>query len=229
MSWGGGWIRPTLLPLNTQPVNVITNRPTQAKRNPMAATPITIAWTGASGLAYGVRLVEVLLKAGVPVDLVRSDAVEQTAQAELDQPLDTVLAKLRTTGTALREFHTTEFAAPVASGSAPSRGMVVCPCTMSTLARIATGTGETLLHRAADVCLKEKRPLILVPRETPLATHHLENMTRLSRNGAVILPAMPGFYHKPTSVDDLIDFIVQRVLNQLNMDVRLTQPWGDGA
>jgi 4-hydroxy-3-polyprenylbenzoate decarboxylase len=100
---------------------------------------------------------------------------------------------------------------------------------MSTLARIATGTGETLLHRAADVCLKEKRPLILVPRETPLATHHLENMTRLSRNGAVILPAMPGFYHKPTSVDDLIDFIVQRVLNQLNIDVRLTQPWGDGA
>ncbi len=195
----------------------------------MASIPITIAWTGASGLAYGIRLVEVLLKAGVPVDLVRSDAVEQTALVELDQTLDTVLAKLKSIGTTLREFHTTEYAAPVASGSAPSRGMVVCPCTMSTLARIASGTGETLLHRAADVCLKEKRPLVLVPRETPLATHHLENMTRLSRNGAIILPAMPGFYHNPTSVTDLIDFIVQRILDQLNIDVRLTPSWGDGA
>jgi len=191
--------------------------------------PITIAWTGASGLAYGVRLVEVLLKAGTPVDLLRSKAVDQTARAELDQPLETVLAQLNKVGAELREFHATEFTAPVASGSAPSRGMVVCPCTMSTLARIATGTGETLLHRVADVCLKENRPLVLVPRETPLATHHLENMTRLSRNGAVILPAMPGFYHKPQEVTDIIDFIVQRILDQLDIDIRLTRRWGDEA
>jgi len=193
--------------------------------------PITIAWTGASGLAYGVRLVEVLLRAAVPVDLVRSAAVDQTAIAELGSPLADVLAGLQCAaaeaGVALREFGLTEFSAPVASGSAPSRGMVVCPCTMSTLARIATGTGDTLLHRAADVCLKDRRPLILVPRETPLATHHLENMTRLSRNGAVILPAMPGFYHRPAKVGDLVDFIVQRIADQLGVAIELTDRWGD--
>ena len=100
---------------------------------------------------------------------------------------------------------------------------------MSTLARIATGTGESLIHRAADVCLKERRKLILVPRETPLATHHLENMTRLSRNGAVILPAMPGFYHSPKRIEDLIDFVVQRICDQLGVDVDLTPSWGGGA
>jgi len=100
---------------------------------------------------------------------------------------------------------------------------------MSTLARIATGTGETLLHRAADVCLKERRRLILVPRETPLATHHLEHMASLSRQGAVILPAMPGFYHRPRDVEDLVDFIVQRICDQLGVDVELTGRWGEDA
>lgn len=189
--------------------------------------PVTIAWTGASGLVYGVRLVDVLLEAGVPVDLLRSATIVQTAAAELDRPLDGILDGFRARG--LREFGPAEFSAPAASGSAPSGGMVVCPCSMSTLARIATGTGETLLHRAADVCLKERRPLILVPRETPLATHHLENMTRLSRHGAVILPAMPGFYHRPRRVEDLVDFIVQRICDRLGVDVRLTGRWGEGA
>lgn len=189
--------------------------------------PVTIAWTGASGLVYGVRLVDVLLEAGVPVDLLRSATIVQTAAAELDRTLDGVLDGFRARG--LREFGPAEFSAPAASGSAPSGGMVVCPCSMSTLARIATGTGETLLHRAADVCLKERRPLILVPRETPLATHHLENMTRLSRHGAVILPAMPGFYHRPRRVEDLVDFIVQRICDRLGVDVRLTGRWGEGA
>lgn len=191
------------------------------------SAPVTIAWTGASGLAYGVRLVEVLLEAGVPVDLLRSPTIVQTAAAELDRSLESILSDFRARG--LREFGATEFSAPVASGSAPSRGMVVCPCSMSTLARLATGTGEALLHRAADVCLKERRPLIVVPRETPLATHHLENMTRLSRNGAVILPAMPGFYHGPQTIADLIDFVVQRIVDQLGVDVRLTGRWGDDA
>jgi len=189
---------------------------------------VTVAWTGASGLAYGVRLVEVLLRAGVDVDLLRSDAVDQTAAVELDLPLDDVLADLRIVGNAtLREYGKQDYSASVASGSAPSLGMVVCPCSMSTLARIATGTGETLLHRAADVCLKERRTLIVVPRETPLATHHLENMTRLSRNGAVVLPAMPGFYNAPQSVADLVDFIVQRVCDRLDVAVDLTKRWGD--
>jgi len=174
-----------------------------------------------------VRLVEVLLNAGVPVDLLRSDAVDQTAVAELDRPLADVLAGLHALdGAELREHGKYDFSASVASGSAPSRGMVVCPCSMSTLARIAGGTGETLLHRAADVCLKERRTLVLVPRETPLATHHLENMTRLSRNGAVVLPAMPGFYNGPRSVGDLVDFVVQRICDRLGVEVGLTKRWG---
>lgn len=189
---------------------------------------VTVAWTGASGLAYGVRLVEVLLRAAVDVDLLRSDAVDQTAAVELDLSLDDVLADLRIVGNAtLREYGKQDYSASVASGSAPSLGMVVCPCSMSTLARIATGTGETLLHRAADVCLKERRTLIVVPRETPLATHHLENMTRLSRNGVVVLPAMPGFYNAPQGVADLVDFIVQRICDRLDVAVDLTKRWGD--
>ena len=192
-----------------------------------SAKRVTVAWTGASGLAYGVRLVEVLLQAGIGVDLLRSDAVDQTAAAELDRPLEAVLADLRhIPGAGLREYAKQDYSAPVASGSAPSRGMVVCPCSMSTLARIATGTGETLLHRAADVCLKERRTLIVVPRETPLATHHLENMTRLSRNGAVVLPAMPGFYNAPRSVSDLVDFVVQRICDRLDVAVDLSKRWG---
>jgi len=191
------------------------------------ALPITVAWTGASGLAYGVRLVDVLLDAGVPVTLLRSPTIGQTAAAELGRPLDDALAGFRARG--LEEAGPTEFSSSVASGSAPSGGMVVCPCSMSTLARIATGTGEALLHRAADVCLKERRRLILVPRETPLATHHLEHMAGLSRQGAVILPAMPGFYHRPRSIEDLVDFVVQRICDQLGVEVRLTGRWGDGA
>ena len=194
----------------------------------MTTQPVAVAWTGASGLAYGVRLVEVLLNAGVPVDLMRSDAVEQTAAAELDRSLADVLADLHAVEAApLRELGKHEFSASVASGSAPLRGMVVCPCSMSSLARIASGTGETLLHRAADVCLKERRPLIVVPRETPLAVHHLENMTRLARNGAVVLPAMPGFYNGPKSMNDLVDFIVQRICDQLDVPVDLSRRWGD--
>lgn len=188
--------------------------------------PWTVAWTGASGLAYGVRLVEVLLQAGVRVNLLRSAVVEQTAAVELDRPLADVLAEFRSRG--LEEYGPVDFASPVASGSAPSGGMIVCPCSMSTLARLATGTGEALLHRAADVCRKERRPLVLVPRETPLATHHLENMTRLSRDGVVILPAMPGFYHGPRTVDDLVDFIVQRICDQIGVDAGLTPRWGCG-
>ena len=191
---------------------------------------IAVAWTGASGLAYGVRLVEALLGSGTGVDLVVSPTVAATAAAELDVSLADVVAGLRALGGsgALREHAADDFASPLASGSAAPAGMAVCPCSMGTLARIAAGTSETLLLRAADVCLKERRPLVLVPRETPLASHHLENMLRLSRNGAVILPAMPGFYHRPRTVADLVDFVVQRVCDHLGVAVDLVPRWGTG-
>lgn len=198
-----------------------------------AHPPITVAWTGASGLVYGVRLVEVLLRAGRPVLLLRSAAVDQTAAAELDATPHELVAGLHEAaaagGAVLREHALDDFSAPPASGSAPTGGMVVCPCSMSTLARIATGTGADLLHRAADVQLKERRPLILVPRETPLAVHHLEHMTRLAAAGAVVLPAMPGFYHRPRSVADMVDFVVQRICDRLGVPVALASRWGDDA
>ncbi len=199
----------------------------------MNREPITVAWTGASGLAYGVRLADVLLRAGRTVYLLRSSAVDQTAPVELGRTPADIISDLQATASShnatLREFGPHEFTSPAASGSAPSAGLVICPCSMSTLGRVATGSGEDLIHRAADVCLKERRKLILVPRETPLATHHLENMTRLSAAGAVILPAMPGFYHGPKSVDDLVDFVVQRICDQLGLDVDLTPRWGSDA
>lgn len=196
-----------------------------------AGPPVTVAWTGASGLAYGVRLVETLLQASRDVILLRSPAVAQTAAAELDASLDSIVERLRETAAAsgrrLDEYGGSDFSSPVASGSAPSAGMAVCPCSVGTAARIAAGISDSLLLRAADVCLKEGRRLLLVPRETPLAAHHLENLARLSRMGVVILPAMPGFYHRPRSIDDLVDFVVQRICDRLEVPVRLVGRWGD--
>jgi 4-hydroxy-3-polyprenylbenzoate decarboxylase len=186
---------------------------------------VTVAWTGASGLVYGVRLVEVLLQAGCQVNLTTSSAVKTTAPVELGKPLSDVIASLDTSTDRLKIYGEKDFASPLASGSALGGGMVVCPCSMGTAARIAAGTSETLLLRAADVCLKERRPLILVPREAPLATHHLENLARLSARGALILPAAPGFYHRPRQVSDLVDFIVQRICDHLDVAVDLTARW----
>lgn len=193
-----------------------------------AAQPaIGVGWTGASGIAYGVRLVEVLLAAGRDVHLTASDAVAQTAPVELDDTLEAVTARLQVLGPGrLRVWGRHEFTAPLASGSARGGPFVVIPCSMGTAARIAAGTSETLLLRAADVCLKERRPLILVPREAPMATHHLESLARLSALGALVLPAAPGFYHRPQSVAELVDFIVQRVCDHLGVDVDLAPRWG---
>jgi len=189
--------------------------------------PIGIGWTGASGLAYGVRLVDVLLQAGRDVDLVVSSAVAQTAPVELDLTVEGIVARLDEIEPGrLRTFGKTEFTSPLASGSAQGGPLVIIPCSMGTVGRITTGTSETLLLRAADVCLKERRPLILVPRETPLATHHLENLATLSKRGALILPAMPGLYHRPQSPGDMVDFIVQRVCDHLGVDVDLAPRWG---
>ncbi len=191
---------------------------------------IGVGWTGASGLVYGVRLVAALLEAGRDVNLVVSAAVSQTAPVELDHAVDEVIAGLKDKGPGrLRVFGLREFTAPLASGSARGGPFVVIPCTMGTVGRILAGTSDTLLLRAADVCLKERRPLILVPRETPLATHHLQNLARLSELGALVIPAAPGFYHRPRSIDDLVDFIVQRVCDHLQVDVDLVQRWDGGG
>ncbi|MBE0564419.1 MAG: UbiX family flavin prenyltransferase [Krumholzibacteria bacterium] len=191
---------------------------------------VGVGWTGASGIAYGVRLVEVLLAAGRDVHLVASAAVAQTAPVELGETLEAVQARLAEPGPGrLRVFGRSEFTSPLASGSARGGPFVVIPCSMGTVGRLAAGTSETLLLRAADVCLKERRPLILVPRETPMATHHLENLARLSALGALVLPAAPGFYHRPRTVEDLVDFVVQRVCDHLGVAVDLAPRWGDGA
>ncbi len=188
---------------------------------------VGVAWTGASGLVYGVRLVDVLLQSGCDVDLVVSSAVSQTAPVELGHPVEGLIERLRTMGPGVLDVYgQNNFSSPLASGSAQGGALVIVPCSMGTVGRIAAGTSETLLLRAADVCLKERRPLIIVPRETPLATHHLENLTRLSSLGALIMPAAPGFYHRPTSPGDLVDFMVQRICDHLGVAVNLVPRWG---
>ena len=188
---------------------------------------IGVAWTGASGLAYGVRLVDVLLNAGREVNLVVSEAVGQTAPVELDLTVEGIVERLGSMGPGeLRVYGRTEFTSPLASGSVRGGPLVIIPCSMGTVGRIVAGTSETLLLRAADVCLKERRQLIIVPRETPLATHHLENLAKLSSWGVLVMPAAPGFYHRPSSPGDLVDFMVQRVCDHLGVDVDLAPRWG---
>lgn len=202
-----------------------------------AAAPVCLALTGASGLAYGLRLLESLLRAERPVQLVYSQAAQIVARQELDLELPSRPAEARAALLArlpgvpaelLQVFGREEWFAPIASGSNPPQAMVVCPCTMGTLAAIAQGLSDNLIERAADVVLKEGRKLILVPRETPFSVLHLENMLRLARAGAVILPPSPGFYQRPQSVAEIVDFVVARVLDQLQVPHRLLAPWGEG-
>ncbi|SFW23584.1 flavin prenyltransferase UbiX [Nitrosovibrio sp. Nv17] len=195
---------------------------------------ITLAFTGASGMPYGVRLLELLLAGGHRVYLLYSQAAQIVAQQEMQltlpsRPRETEELFSRRYGAAagqLRVFGREEWFAPVASGSSPADAMVVCPCTMGTLAAIASGLSQKLIERAADVTLKENRKLILVPRETPFSALHLENMLRLARSGAIILPANPGFYHHPANVQDVVDFIVARVLDHLDVAHDLMPRWG---
>ena len=196
---------------------------------------ICLAFTGASGMPYGVRLLECLLEAGCRVQLLYSQVAQIVARQEMALELPARAAETQTffrerfaslPGT-LEVYGREEWFAPVASGSNPADAMVVCPCTMGTLASIAQGLASNLIERAADVMLKEGRKLILVPRETPFSVIHLENMLRLSRAGAVILPPNPGFYHHPERVEDLIDFVVARILDQLSVPHSLMQRWGD--
>lgn len=200
---------------------------------------VCLALTGASGMPYGIRLLECLLAAGCRVQLLYSQAAQVVARQEMDLDLPSrpaeAAALFRTrfaealaggAGT-LEVYGRDEWFAPVASGSNPPDAMVVCPCSMGTLAAIAQGLADNLVERAADVALKEGRPLILVPRETPLSTIHLENMLRLARAGAVILPPNPGFYNHPQSVAEVIDFVVARVLDRLGVPHALMRRWGE--
>ena len=198
---------------------------------------VCLAFTGASGLPYGVRLLECLLAAGCRVQLLYSQAAQIVAKQEMDLELPSrpqaVAAYFRQRHAdlpgRLEVYGREEWFAPVASGSNPPDAMVVCPCSMGTLAAIAQGLSDNLIERAADVVLKERRPLVLVPRETPFSAIHLENMLRLSRAGAVILPPNPGFYHHPQSVQEIVDFVVARILDQLAVPHRLMARWGEAG
>ena len=196
---------------------------------------ICLAFTGASGIAYGVRLLECLLAAGCRVQLLYSQVAQIVAKQEMELELPAragdALVSLRQRhghlSGQLEVFGREEWFAPVASGSNPPDAMVVCPCSMGTLAAIAQGLASKLIERAADVALKEGRKLILVPRETPLSAIHLENMLRLVRAGAVILPANPGFYHRPQRIEQIVDFVVARILDQLCVPHELIGRWGE--
>jgi flavin prenyltransferase len=200
-----------------------------------APQTITLAFTGASGMPYGVRLLEYLLSSSCKVYLLYSQAAQIVARQEMDltipsRPSEAAAffrERFKVGAGQLTVFGREEWFAPVASGSNPADAMVICPCTMGILAAVAGGLSDNLIERAADVMLKEKRPLVLVPRETPLSTIHLENMLRLSRAGATILPGNPGFYTQPGSVQDIVDFVVARVLDQLRIPHQLIPRWGE--
>ena len=180
---------------------------------------LIIAITGCSGVVYGVRLLEVCRQLGIETDLIVSQAAERILEFELGRTVDN-LRKLAT-----RSYSPTDLTAPLASGSTPVDGMVIAPCSMKTLGAIASGYAADLITRTADVALKQNRPLVLVPRETPLNMIHLENMAKLRRAGAIVLPAMPAFYHKPRDIAGLVDFIVGKIFDVLKVEHQLYQRW----
>jgi 4-hydroxy-3-polyprenylbenzoate decarboxylase len=202
----------------------------------MAADDLVLAMTGASGAPYGVRLLEVLLRAGRTIHLVLSPAGRDVIQEELDRSirledfrLADLLPGLSSAHGKLVPYHDyRDFRAGIASGSFPTAGMVVCPCSMGTVGAIAHGLSQNLIHRAADVHLKERRPLILVPRETPMSAIQLRNLTVCAEAGATVLPAMPAFYTRPKTLNDVVDFIVGRICDQLGGEHELFERWGTG-
>lgn len=190
--------------------------------------PVSLGITGASGAPYAVRLLRALIDADVPVRLMVSTYGWRLLAEEAEIADASALREATGDWSRVDLFDSSNRGATPASGSAPSRGMVICPCSMGTLGSIAAGTSRDLVERAADVTLKERRPLILVPRETPLSLIHLENMTRLARAGATILPASPGFYHRPRTVAEMVDFVVARILDHLGVENRLSRRWASG-
>ena len=191
--------------------------------------PIVVAITGASGAPYAVRLLEQLLAADRQVWLIVSSHGLRLLRTELG--IDSIDALKKQVGAdawrrLVTVFDDADRGAAPASGSARNAGMVICPCSMGTLSAVSIGASRSLVERAADVALKERRTLVLVPRETPLSAIHLQNMLRLSRAGAVIMPAAPGFYNRPQTVAELVDFIVARVLDQVGVEHELVKRWG---
>ena len=195
----------------------------------MNRLPVILAITGASGAPYGVRLLEVLAMHQIPTWLMISSHGWRLLTEECGITDDRELKKA-TGGDwgSVRVFDDKDRGAEPASGSAKSAGMVICPCSMGTVAAIAHGTSRSLIERAADVVLKERRTLVLVPREAPLSLVHLRNLTLVTEAGANVLPAAPGFYHKPKQVRDLVDFVVQRVLDHVGVEVALVKRWQEG-
>ncbi|MDF2669066.1 MAG: putative aromatic acid decarboxylase [Paenibacillus sp.] len=191
--------------------------------------PWIVGITGASGAIYGVRLIEAMLAQHIPVHVVITDAGWRVLHEELEwnaaRRQETLQEKF---GGQVRYYPNQDIGANVASGSFLTSGMVIVPCSMGTLSSIAHGSSDNLMERAADVILKEGRRLFLVPRETPLHAIHLDNMLKLSRMGVRIIPAMPAFYHKPKSMDELIDFMVGKVLDNMEIEHDLYKRWGDG-
>lgn len=218
------------------------------------ADHVVLAMTGASGSAYAMRLAQVLLRSGVPLHLVISGAARQVLLRELEQQAPATsddsqawlsfidnslnvppalhwgfraLPAGESSRQRIRVHGVNDYSAGIASGSFRTRGMIICPCSLGTLASIANGASTNLIQRAADVHLKERRPLIVVPRETPVSLIALENMTRLTRAGATVMPSMPGFYHQPRSIGDLVDFIVVRICDHLGIECTLMERWGE--
>lgn len=195
---------------------------------------IVLAMTGASGAVYGLRLTEELLRAGCQVVLLLSRAGRQVLHhetgldwtGELDRRRERIAAHFQA-GEALQHYDENDLFAPVASGSSAADAMLVAPCSMGCAGRLAGGLSSNLIERCADVALKEGRPLLLVPRETPFNQLHLENLLRLSKAGARIVPAMPAFYQQPASVEEMVDFVVGKVLDQLHIEHKLYRRWGD--
>jgi flavin prenyltransferase len=198
----------------------------------VAARPIVVAVTGASGAPYAVRLLQTLIERQQRISLIVSDHGRRLLDTEMG--IASVEQLRERIGSAawdatVRVYDDRDRGAAPASGSALTSGMVICPCSMGTISAIAVGASRSLVERAADVVLKERRRLVLVPRETPYSAIHLENMLSLTRAGAIVMPASPGFYHRPRSVDDLIDFIVARVLDHLGVEHALVPRWGSEA
>ena len=224
----------------------------------MSHNDVVLAVTGASGSVYALRLAQVLLAAGKRLHVVVSGAARQVIARELETefpgngvsteewsamiertltgPIGSVWGFRPLTNPAdpsvqgsIQSYGTSDYSAGIASGSFRTSGMVICPCSMGTLSAIATGASTNLIQRAADVHLKERRPLVLVPRETPLSLIQLENMTRISRAGATIMPSMPGFYQRPRLIADLVDFVVARILDHLQVEHILIPRWGEDS
>lgn len=205
----------------------------------MSDNRITVALTGASGAPYGLRLVQCLLQQQQQVFLLVSSAARVVLATEQQLQLSAAPDKMREQlaqyfiqagvefqPEQLQVFGKEDWFSPVASGSAAPKRMVICPCSTSTLSAVACGSSNTLIERAADVVIKERGQLILVPRESPLSTIHLENMLSLSRIGVTMMPAAPGFYHQPESIDDLVNFMVARILDHLGLEQQLLSRWG---